>query len=79
VRLVLPESLLEELRVWRESRLLDPIEREHDTFCLDPGLGPAYFLTSNGRMLVDGTYWNETPVREASDDEALAAIVVGAR
>jgi hypothetical protein len=67
MRFVLPTSLLEELQVWRGSRPLDPVEREQDAFCLDPGLGPAFFLTSDGRVLVDGTGWDDTPIREATD------------
>jgi hypothetical protein len=55
MRFVLSSSLLEELQTWRASRPLDRVEREHDAFCLDPGLGPAFFLTADGRVLVDGT------------------------
>jgi len=79
MRFVLPPSLLDELRARRASRPLDGVERAHDAFCLDPGLGPAFFLTSDGRVLVDGTCWDDTPLREASEAEAFASIVVGAR
>jgi hypothetical protein len=79
MRFDLPATLLEELRAWRDSRPQDPVEHERDAFCLDPGLGPAYFLTVGGRVLVDATCWDGTPIREASDAESLAAIVVGAR
>jgi hypothetical protein len=79
MRFLLSSSLLEELQTWRASRPLDRVEREHDAFCLDPGLGPAFFLTADGRVLVDGTSWDDTPIREASEAEAFASIVVGAR
>jgi hypothetical protein len=75
----IPEPLLAELRVWRAGRPRDPVEKEHDAFCLDPGLGPAWFLTSDGRVLVDGTCWDGEPLREATDAEACQTIVVGAR
>jgi hypothetical protein len=79
MRFVLPPSLLGELQAWRASRPPDRVEGAHDAFCLDPGMGPAFFLTSDGRVLVDGTCWDDTPIREASEAEAFASIVVGAR
>jgi hypothetical protein len=79
MRFVLSSSLLRELQAWRASRPLDGVERAHDAFCLDPGLGPASFLTADGRVLVDGTCWDDTPIKEASEAEAFASIVVGAR
>ena len=79
MRFTIPELLLATLRAWRAERPSDPIEREHDAFCLDPGLGPAWFLTSDGRVLVDGTSWDGEPLREAADAEACQTIVAGAR
>lgn len=57
MRFVLSEPLLIELRAWRASRPVDEIEERHDAFCLDPRLGPAWYLTSDGRVLRDGTNW----------------------
>ena len=42
------------------------------------GLGPALYLTSDGRVLVDN-YIDDEELREADDAEALSAIVVGAK
>jgi len=78
MRFVLPATLLDELRAWRASRASDEVEERHDAFCLDPGLGPAWYLTSDGRVLRDGTNWDDEPLREAVDAEACQTIVVGA-
>jgi hypothetical protein len=79
MRFTIPDPLLAALRAWRAERPGDPIEGAHDAFCLDPGLGPAWFLTADGRVLVDGTCWDGEPLREATDAEACQTIVVGAR
>ena len=57
----------------------DDVTTTHDAFLLDPGMGPGAYLTSDGRVLIDGRYWDETELREATDDEAIAAMVVGAK
>lgn len=78
---VLPPSLLEELRN-REPRRSwrDPVADELGAFLLDPGLGPAAYLTPDGRVLIDeGGIWGGDGVRKATDDEAIAAIVAGAK
>ena len=75
----LPHALLVRLRNLRAQRAHpDDVEQSEDAFLLDPGLGPALYLTSTGRVLVDGRSWDETPLREATDDEAISALVVGA-
>lgn len=64
--------------------LEDEVSREHDAFLLDPGLGPMTYLTADGRVLLDfrtvdsRTGWGDE-VREATEDEAIGALVVGAR
>lgn len=52
-----------------------------DAFVLYGGMGPCAYLTTDGRVLEDHRGWDdsEPPVREASDDEAIAWIVAGAR
>ena len=60
------------------SQWQDEVEGKHDTFLLDPGMGPMLYLTADGRVLTDGRGWDGEPLREASDDEAIGAILVGA-
>jgi hypothetical protein len=55
------------------------VEDAHDAFLLDPGMGPMVYLTAKGHVLIDGRSWDGEPLREASEDEAIAALVVGAR
>jgi hypothetical protein len=54
------------------------IEREHDAFLLDPGMGPMLFLTASGRILVDGRNWDGEALREADEDQAIGALLSGA-
>lgn len=54
------------------------VEDEHDAFLLDPGTGPMAYLTADGRVLIDGRSWDGTAIREATDDEAIGALVSGA-
>jgi hypothetical protein len=79
MRFGIPVHLLRVLRAWRAARPSDALLVEHDAFMLDPGLGPALILTADGRVLIDGTCWDNTPIREATDGEASEAIVIGAR
>ena len=79
MRFQLSETLLAELRACRAHLGVDPVETEHDAFCLDGGLGPAWYLTADGRVLMDGLSWNGEPLREATEAEALQTIVVGAK
>ena len=79
MRFTIPEETIERLR--SESRMRnsrDDVTEGYDAFLLDPGMGPGAYLTRDGRVLIDGRYWDETEVREATDDEAIVAIVVGA-
>lgn len=61
-------------RGWRA----DDVTAGHDAFLLDPGLGPAVYLTADGRILIDERAWSDGPLREATEDEAIVALVVGA-
>ena len=78
MRFDVPSSMIERLRE-RWGRDLDDIEREHDAVVLDGGLGPALYLTRDGRVLVDGTAWDDSGVREASRTECFTAIIIGAQ
>jgi hypothetical protein len=60
-------------------QLQSEVEDEHDAFLLDPGMGPMLYITSDGRILTDGRSWDDEPLREATDDEAIVAILVGAK
>lgn len=62
---------------------MDTLQREvedaEDAFLLDPGMGPMTYLTSDGRVLEDHRSWDGEALREAMLDEAIAALVVGAK
>jgi hypothetical protein len=80
MRFSIAPSLLEQLRAMQAPcGYTDDVIEGNDAFLLDPGLGPAFYLTSDGRVLVDMREWNGGPIREASETEALAALVVGAK
>lgn len=72
----LPDPLREALEAHRARRAWrDPIEWEHDAFLLDPGLGPATYLTADGRILWDDDGWGVQATRR----EVYAAVRAGAR
>jgi hypothetical protein len=80
MRFVIPEETVRQLgQVAWTRRSDDDVVRENDAFLIDPGLGPPTYLTRDGRVLLDGRYWDDTDLHEADDDEAVAAIVVGAK
>lgn len=62
---------------------MEALEREvedaEDAFLLDPGMGPMTYLASDGRVLEDHRSWDGEALREATLDEAIAALVVGAK
>lgn len=78
MRFVVPEVLFQRLRD-RAGRALDHIEREYDAAILDGGLGTALYLTRDGRVIVDGSGWDDLGVREGTRAESLVALIVGAR
>lgn len=59
---------------WKIARP-DEIESRYNAFLLDPGLGPATYLSYDGRILWEEDLWDVRGTRA----EAFAAIVVGAR
>jgi hypothetical protein len=60
------------------QRLQDEVESSHDAFLLDPGMGPMTYLTADGRILVDARTWEGDAITEATEDEAIGALVIGA-
>jgi predicted transport protein len=81
MRFVVRDRLLTLLRAARRARggVTSSLAGETEVFCLFPGLGPAYYLTVDGRVLVDAEDWDGSPIREATDGHAMSAIVAGAR
>lgn len=80
MRFDLSSSLLARLREVQEQRgNADELTEREDAFLLDPGLGPAAYLSSDGRVIVDPQDWDGGPVYEANDDEAITALVAGAK
>jgi predicted transport protein len=80
MRFVIRDPLLTILRARRarqEARY--PGEGQKDAILIYPGLGPALYLTLDRRVLIDARDWDGSPIREASDEDAIGAIVVGVR
>ena len=79
MRFTIPTSILARLRQERVRRPDNELQDREDAFLLFPGMGPALFLTADGRILKDARDWDESAnVEEGSDDDAVAAIVIGA-
>lgn len=84
MRFSLSPELLDALRQHRQERAAGrtwrvDVEEDYDAFCLDPGLGAALYITSDGRVLEDGRGWGDAHVCEASDNRAIVALVSGAK
>ncbi|QEL14212.1 hypothetical protein PX52LOC_01082 [Limnoglobus roseus] len=80
MRFQIPHTLLAQLRAVQSARgYSDDVTVSEDAFLLDPGFGPASYLTADGRVLLDTREWSGEPVREATPDEAVCVIVVGAK
>lgn len=57
----------------------DDVERAYDAFLLDPGMGPALYITADGRILEDGRCWDGAPPHEVLDEDTIcAALTIGA-
>jgi hypothetical protein len=76
MRFVIPDSLLALLHA---AQAQVEVEGEIEAFLMFPGLGPAYYLTADGRVLVDASDWDGSPIGEASDEDAISAIAAGVR
>ncbi|MGC4090302.1 MAG: hypothetical protein QM756_20975 [Polyangiaceae bacterium] len=73
-RLFQPDAaLVSELQNYRQAHLVDDVMRNYDAVLLDPGLGPAVYLSLDGRIVWDDDGWGVTATR----GEALAAILAG--
>ena len=79
-RFRIPDDLVPTLRSLRASqRAWRPLIEAEDVVHLYYGLGPARFLTFDGRVLVDNEDWDGSGAYEVSEPkEAWSAIVVGA-
>ena len=79
MKFTISPTLLQKLQDRTAGREKTDIELSHDAFLLFPGMGPALFLTSDGRVFKDSRDWDESiPIEEGSDDDAVAALVIGA-
>jgi hypothetical protein len=81
MRVSLSSDLIAALsRLRAERKFGDPVESEHDAFRLFGGMGPCLYVTRAGDFLVGRDEFFDEPVtRGASDDEAITALVIGAR
>lgn len=71
MRFSIAPLLLEQLRAMQALRgYTDDVIEENDVYLLDPGLGPAFYLTADGRVLVDMRDWDRGPIREATETES---------
>jgi hypothetical protein len=80
-RFQIPADLMLILRGLQASqRDWRPLIDAEDVVGLYYGLGPAQFLTFDGRVVVDNFDWDETGAYEVTDPkEAWSAVVVGAK
>jgi hypothetical protein len=81
MRFELSPALLSALRAWQATLKYQPDDKVRqcgEAFLLDPGMGPEIFLLADGRVILDERAFFGTEILEASADEAVAAIVVGA-
>ena len=80
MRFNLSTQLIEKLRERNPGgHVAEEVMSTHNAFVLDLGLGPAHYLTLDGQVLVDERWFFGARVREATDDEAISALVAGAR
>jgi hypothetical protein len=72
----LSPEIIEALESWKTARgYIDSTEQEHRAYLLDPGLGPATYLTAEGRILWIDDGWGV----EATRAFVYAAVRVGAK
>lgn len=77
----LSERLFDELAAREHARanVLRADEVDEPTVWLHTDLGPSFYLTRSGRILVLDAFETNASPREATADEAAAALVLGAR
>lgn len=80
MRFTIPLPLLATLRKHREDDgYFDDLMQREDAFLLDPGMGPVVYLTAEGRVIMNVSFWEEgEAIREATDEEAISYLVIGA-
>ena len=79
MRFEVPHSVIAELRARRaRQNANDDVLELHDAFCIYDGFGSPLYLTADGRVLHDPSDSGTGPIREATEDEAINAIVQGA-
>ncbi len=69
------DEMLAPLRRRRDRGYEDEVTRAFDAFLVDPGMGPATYLSTSGRVLWDDDMWG---IRGTLGD-ALTSIAVAAR
>lgn len=77
MRFSLSKSLLEELRA-RARKDDAEMSKWGEAFLLDPGLDPSLWLLADGRVIQDERAFGNA-IRETSDEEAIGALVIGAK
>ena len=60
----------------RAAELQHEVEEAEDAFLLDDDMGPLFYLTADGRVLVDGRTWDGEALREAADGEAIGTLTL---
>jgi hypothetical protein len=80
MHLEIPESILVALREHQATHgWVDDVTVDQDAFMLFGGMGAPLYLSSSGRFFT-GPEEDETFLfREATDDEAVACLVIGAK
>jgi hypothetical protein len=76
IRMFEPSTqLVAALREQRRVRGTDDMMQTYDAFMLDPGLGPAVYLSSDGRIVWDDDGWGVPGTRA----DAFASILAGVK
>jgi hypothetical protein len=80
MRLEIPENLIPKLReLQSKQNYSDEVLKSEDAVVMTLGLGPAMYLTFDGRVIMH-TYIDDEPPGEVSDPKiAYSAIVIGAK
>jgi hypothetical protein len=80
IQLHIPQSLLPTLeRLQKESAYKDEVLESQDAIVMTLGLGPAMYLTLDGRVIIHEYMDGARPREASSKQEAFAAIVIGAK
>lgn len=82
----IPDELRSKLRSLQEEQkknpcpFADPKLQQEDAVWMYLGMGPAMYLTFDGRVLIDSYDWDGKPLREAQSlKEVASALALGAR